>query len=84
MENTNKNNLSFPQRNWLLLCILVAIISPLVVHYVGVAARQGSYQQTIDIKPPKTAGDSSYTVASPPANDTGNKTGGKPPDSLHH
>jgi len=27
MDNTDKNSLTFPQRNWLLLCILVAIFS---------------------------------------------------------
>jgi hypothetical protein len=80
MENTDTKNLSFPQRNWFLLCVLVAILSPLVVHWVQVGAHQENYQQSLNTRPPSTqpdnpataggAGgtDSSYKVATPPTN----------------
>ncbi len=82
MENTDTKQLSFPQRNWFLLCILVAILSPLVVHWVQTGAHKESYQQSVDTRPPATGGaggtDTSYKVAAPPANppgpgDTSNK-----------
>jgi len=79
MENTDTKNLSFPQRNWFLLCVLVAILSPLIVHWVQAGARHENYEQSINTRPPSTqpnnpatsggAGgtDSSYKVATPPA-----------------
>lgn len=80
MENTDNRQLSFPQRNWLLLCILVAILSPLVVHWIQAAAHKESYRQSVDTRPPSVGGaggtDSSYKVATPPTNppaDTANK-----------
>jgi len=33
MNDRNKNALTFPQRNWLLLCLLVAIISAGITYY---------------------------------------------------
>ncbi|MDR3711800.1 MAG: hypothetical protein P4L51_03205 [Puia sp.] len=68
MENTNDRKLSFPQRNWLLLCILVAILSPLVVHLVHRSAESESYKQSMDEKPVRAGNstDTSYKVASPP------------------
>ena len=78
MENTDTKQLSFPQRNWFLLCVLVAILSPLVVHWVQAGAREKVYQQSINTRPPSTqpnnpatsggAGgtDTSYKVANPP------------------
>jgi hypothetical protein len=75
MENTDTKQLSFPQRNWLLLCILVAILSPLVVHWIQSGARHESYQQSVDTRPPATGGaggtDTSYKVATPPTNPPG-------------
>jgi hypothetical protein len=62
MENTDRK-LSFPQRNWFLLCVLVAILSPLVVHWLHRGAQEVTYQQSVDIK----SKDTSYKVASPPA-----------------
>ena len=82
MENTDNKNLSFPQRNWFLLCVVVAILSPLVVHFLQAGAQKESYKQSIDIRsadPSKTT-DSSYKVASPPDNTGGNKKG----DSTTH
>lgn len=34
MINRNKNSLTFPQRYWLLLCVLVAIISIGATYYI--------------------------------------------------
>jgi len=51
MENTNQKGLSFPQRNWFLICILVAILSPLVVHWVQAAAHKEAYKESTEIKP---------------------------------
>jgi hypothetical protein len=74
MENTNDGKLSFPQRNWLLLCIVVAVLSPLVVHWVRAGAHRRAYQQSVDIKPagstPSGGTDTSYKVASPPGADS--------------
>jgi hypothetical protein len=77
MENANDKQLSFPQRNWFLICVLVAILSPLVVHWVTIGAHRVSKQQSLDIKDRK---DTSYNVASPPSNDTSKKSG----DSAAH
>lgn len=76
MENTNDRKLSFPQRNWFLLCVLVAILSPLIVHYMGRSAEKEVYKQNMDIKPVNAANatDTSYKVASPAgAGDTSKK-----------
>jgi hypothetical protein len=77
MENTNDKKLTFPQRNWLLLCILVAIISPLVVNWVRAGARKEALKQSLQIQPVNEGGtppantgsnqDTSYKVATPPA-----------------
>jgi hypothetical protein len=78
MENTNDRQLSFPQRNWFLLCILVAIFSPLVVHLVQAAAHKESYKESMETRPVNAGGaapagvtaagaqDSSYKMSSPP------------------
>lgn len=83
MENTNDRKLSFPQRNWFLLLVLVAILSPLVVHLVQRGAEKESYQQSMDEKPVSAGNstDSSYKVASPPAGSDSSK---KPVDSGTH
>ncbi len=52
MENNNEKRLSFPQRYWLLLCILVAILSPVLVHYLNVGARQYNYKEATERRPP--------------------------------
>lgn len=79
MENTSRQ-LSFPQRNWLLLCILVAILSPIIVHWIQAGAHKESYNNSVNTRPPNVGGaggtDSSYKVATPPTNpptDTSNK-----------
>jgi len=75
MENTDNRNLSFPQRNWFLLCILVAIFSPLLVHLLQTRAQKESNKQYNDIRRSDSskANDSSYKVAVPPDNQAGNK-----------
>lgn len=50
MENVNDRKLSFPQRNWLLLCIIVAILSPLLVHSVRTLAHKHRYEEAIQQK----------------------------------
>lgn len=77
MENTDNKNLSFGQRNWFLLCILVAIISPIVVHYLQIGARRESYKQSVDIRTSDSSknNDTSNKVAVPPStNPTPNKS----------
>jgi hypothetical protein len=79
--DTNDQKLSFPQRNWFLLCVLVAILSPLVVHWIGNMAHHEAYIQATEQKPTKGASggasdssgavppadkDTSYRVAAPP------------------
>jgi hypothetical protein len=78
MENTDRK-LSFPQRNWFLLCVLVAILSPLAVHWLHIGAEKTSYQQSVDIK----SKDSSYKISSPPSNAPA-KDSGSGTDSAKH
>ena len=80
MENTN-TKLSFPQRNWFLLCVIVAILSPLVVHWVQAGARKESYNESVNTKPAGT--DTSYKVASPPMQG-GDSAGKGGADTSHH
>ena len=73
MDNVNDKQLSFPQRNWLLLCILVAIISPILVHLMQTGAQKENYRDAITTPPPKNAAagaDTSYKMNNPPGNDT--------------
>ena len=77
MENVNDKKLSFPQRNWFLMCVLVAVLSPLIVHWITIGAHGVSKEQSIDIG--KRKSDTSYNVASPPGNAAGVK-----PDSAAH
>src|ERR1700754_685105 len=51
MEKIDSPKLTFPQRNWFLLCILVAILSPLLVHWIQSGARKVNYQEAIERKP---------------------------------
>jgi len=84
MENTS-TKLSFPQRNWFLLCVIVAILSPLVVHWVQGGARKEAYNESINTRP--AGSDTSYKVASPPmpASDTAGKgAAGGGSDTSHH
>ncbi len=81
MENANDKQLSFPQRNWFLLCILVAILSPILVHLVRNGARSQAYKQSTEVRAADTAiaspngSDTSYKVAAPPGGtDTANKS----------
>jgi hypothetical protein len=82
MENISKK-LSFPQRNWFLLCVIVAILSPLVVYWVNGAAHKEAYNQATHIRP--AGSDTSYKVASPPggADSAKGAAGGAASDSAH-
>ncbi len=90
MENRSIEKLSFPQRNWLLLCILVAIFSPLIVHWVQAAAHKEAYRESKEIRPVNAGGaapaggaagqDSSYKMSSPPQ-DSSRKMSSSPQDS---
>ncbi|MBS1661357.1 MAG: hypothetical protein JST68_09945 [Bacteroidetes bacterium] len=51
MDNANDKQLSFPQRNWFLICILVAILSPIVVNWVTAAAHKESKRESMEKKP---------------------------------
>jgi hypothetical protein len=75
MENANDKHLSFPQRNWFILCVIVAILSPIVVHLVASGARSKVYKQSTEVRAADTATaspngaagtDTSYKVAAPP------------------
>jgi hypothetical protein len=81
MENTDNKSLSFPQRNWFLLCVVVAILSPILVHLLQTGAKRESYKQSIDIRSSDSSktNDSSYKVAAPPQNN-----GNKKADSAVH
>jgi hypothetical protein len=48
--DTEKVKLSFPQRYWLLLCILVAIFSPIFVGWLNDAAHHTAYLQSIEAR----------------------------------
>jgi hypothetical protein len=70
MENSqHPRGLNFAQRNWFLLCIIVAIVSSLVTYFI-----QSGKKIPSDI----TQGGTISTSA--PANDSA----GIPPDSLPH
>lgn len=89
MATTNDTQLSFPQRNWFLLCILVAILSPLVVYWVRAAAHKESYKESMEIRPVNAGGsasagttasggqDSSYKMSSPPQDSSKSKDSSK-------
>jgi hypothetical protein len=46
--DTANERLSLPQRYWLLLCILVAIFSPLVVQWLNAEAHNIAYKQATE------------------------------------
>jgi hypothetical protein len=80
MENTS-TKLSFPQRNWFLLCIIVAVLSPLVVHWIQGRADKHNYENSLNMKPAGT--DTSYRVASPPSADSSKKNAVTMPEGTH-
>jgi hypothetical protein len=51
MDSMKENGLTFPQRHWLILCILVAILSPIVVHALQTMAHKTNYNQAMETKP---------------------------------
>ena len=72
MDSMKEDRLSFPQRHWLILCIVVAILSPIVVQALQSMAHKKNYNQAMEIKPAQAgdsgtiAKDTSYKVAVPP------------------
>lgn len=43
-----ESGLTFPERHWLLLCILVAILSPLVVYWIKGTIDRKNYNQSLE------------------------------------
>jgi hypothetical protein len=72
---THERRLTFPQRNWLLLCFLTAIIVALAFYIVDKSSRhhsrEGQVQTTSGPTSVPNGGDTSHTQ-------------GIPPDSLKH
>lgn len=74
MDSMKEARMSFPQRHWLIMCVLVAILSPIAVHAIQNMARKSNYNQAMETKPaasgagamPASAKDTSYKVAAPP------------------
>ncbi|HEV2354851.1 MAG TPA: hypothetical protein VGR89_11435 [Puia sp.] len=72
----HEERLSFPQRNWLLLCVIVAIVSPIFVHAIHVEVARKWYNHSVrqrqnavgtnNSDSEKVTRDTSYHVASPP------------------
>jgi hypothetical protein len=64
--------LSFPQKNWLLLCIIVAILSPLLVSGITAVTHRKLYKESVERNGAaypagdSVAKDTSYHVATPP------------------
>jgi len=51
VDTGEDKGLNFAERHWLLIAIFVAILSPLVVHWVQAAAHRESYHESMDQKP---------------------------------
>jgi multisubunit Na+/H+ antiporter MnhG subunit len=74
MDSMKESGLTFPQRHWLILCIVVAILSPIVVHAIQTMAHKTNYNEAIEPKRdtsaagamPASAKDTTYKVAAPP------------------
>jgi hypothetical protein len=47
-NTAEESGLTFPERHWLLLCILVAILSPLVVHWIQGAVDKKNYGESLE------------------------------------
>ena len=74
--------LSFPQRYWLLLCILVAIISPIAVNWLNAAADRVAYRQATEVKPvPGSGADGSAASGGTAAVGDSSKAAGAAPVS---
>lgn len=73
MENTNNKRLTFPQRNWLLMCLLTAFI----VMFIDYLINSNSRNKNANYNNVQTASPSSIS------GDTQNAQG-VPPDSLRH
>jgi hypothetical protein len=68
---TRDTSLTFPQRNWLLLCIITAIIVAIAYYLIDTNIRHKNLQPT------------ETTISGPSASDTA-PAQGIPPDSLKH
>jgi hypothetical protein len=73
MENTNDKRLTFPQRNWLLMCLLTVFIVMFVDYFIG----KNRENRNTNYNNVQTSSPSSLT------GDTQNAQG-VPPDSLRH
>lgn len=68
----NEDLLSFPQRHWFLIVVVVAILSPLVFSWVQAAARHRSHQQSVE-QPGYPAAGNAATGSGNAATDSGTK-----------
>jgi len=71
---TRETRLTFPQRNWLLLCFLTAIVVAIAYYLVDTGTRKTAQPNEIQTSGPANVangGDTSHTE-------------GIPPDSLRH
>src|ERR1700742_5045883 len=72
-EENVSASLSFPQRHWFILCLIVAIISPIAVSAIQTMTRKEAYKQSTEQSVGNTgsgdttAKDTSYHVAAPPS-----------------
>jgi len=73
---THQRRLTFPQRNWLLLCVITAIIIIIAYYLIDTATQHRSIQ-------PNNLRTTNGANAVPDGGDTSH-TQGIPPDSLRH
>lgn len=73
MENTNNKRLTFPQRNWVLMCLLTAFMVMLIDYLIDSnnRNRNANYNQVQTASPSSISGDTQNVQ-------------GMPPDSLRH
>jgi hypothetical protein len=74
MESIHERRLTFPQRNWLLLCLLTVIITVLVYYLID----KGSHNTNIH------SGEMQTTSGATTVPGDTQHTEGIPPDSLRH
>ncbi|HET6255999.1 MAG TPA: hypothetical protein VFE32_18125 [Puia sp.] len=72
----NERALSFPQRHWLLLCVAVAIISPLLVNGISAEAHHKLHRQS-------NGSPNGVTGVNPPRPDS-SASGSLPKDTTYH
>jgi len=72
MDSAKDKQLTWPQKNWLLLCILVAILSPMITNRIRAGAQRESYKESTH-----KASTEPDTNAKNIARDSGAREGGK-------